>query len=109
MARAEMPVNDRQSGLTGLVRDGLIRACGSLKAAAITMGIDQGQLTRDLQSGAFKFERLDRLADSEKAIVIERLHDEFASLLNPKAQMLRALDEIEARARAVRQFLEHVA
>jgi len=42
-----------------VVKDVLIRQCGTLKAAAIELGMDLGQLSRDLDSGDFKFKRLD--------------------------------------------------
>lgn len=81
MARADL------SPLGLSVRDGLIRACGSLKAAAITMQMDQGQLTRDLQTGAFKIERLTRLSPTERAIVIDTLHQDTTPLSTPKARL----------------------
>jgi hypothetical protein len=90
MARAILPVNDGQSDgcpLTQLVREGLLRACGSLKAAAITMRIDQGQLSRELVSGAFKFERLMSLSLSEQAVVFDYLQREIAPLSTPKARL----------------------
>ena len=108
MAKVEPSVNASQLAMSDVVRDGLIRACGSLKAAALTMGIDQGQLTRDLQSGKFNFDRLDRLSADEKAVVISCLADEYRPLTSPVIraralvrQAVRVLAEIE-------QFIDYI-
>ncbi len=93
---------------TAIVRDGLLAACGSLKAAAITMGMDQGQLTRELQSGAFKFERLDRLSGAEIAVVVEYLHDAYAPMTDPRSFVLQALEAIEAEVATIRKFIEQL-
>lgn len=107
MAKAALPVNGSQFGLTAIVRDGLVRACGSLKAAAITMGIDQGQLTRDLQSGAFKLDRLERLSATEKAVIVGGLHEAFGPLASsPKARAHQTLDQIQASVNELRQAVE---
>src|SRR5215216_4816083 len=66
-------VHDGPSLWTEAIRDGLIEACGSLKAAAITMEMDASQLSRDLPSGAFQLKRLEKLSAQEKAIVVKRL------------------------------------
>lgn len=108
-AKVTLPVHDSPTGLSKVVRAGLLKACGSMKAAAITMGIDQSQLNRELDEGTFKLKWLEKLSDSERAVIVEELHAEFASLLNPKGQILRALDDIEMRARLVRQYVEAFA
>lgn len=82
MAKAEIA-----SSLGAVVREGLIRACGSLKAAAVTMEIDQSQLTRDLYTGKFNLERLGKLSVTERAVVIETMHAEVAPLSTPKARL----------------------
>lgn len=108
-AKASLKVNDSQSAMTVIVKAGLIKACGSLKAAAIQMHIDGGQLTRELESGAFKFERLDHLTPEEKAVVIEGLHQEFGTVTSPQQYAARLFREIEQRLDALKQVLEHVA
>lgn len=112
-AKAGLAVNGSQSdglGLTNTVRDGLIRAFGSLKSAAITMDIDQGQLTRELQNGAFKFERLERLSASEKAIVIGLLHEVYGPLASsPLAQARRLIRDGRALLDQLDQAVEAMA
>lgn len=75
--------------MTAVVKDALIRHYGSLKAAAITMRIDQGQLTRDLQNGDFKLKKLDG-DDEAKAFVATALHEAFGSA-DPKARVMRLI------------------
>lgn len=78
--------------LTAVVKDALQRHYGSLKAAAISLGIDPGQLTRELTSGAFKFERLERADAEAQAFVVRCLHEAFADA-DPKAQARRLIRE----------------
>lgn len=108
MAKASTAVNASQSAMTDVVRHGLIRACGSLKAAAIEMDIDQGQLTRDLQSGKFNFERLERLGVEQKAIVIACLHEEYRPLQSPESHARRVLRQAMALLGEIEQFIDHV-
>lgn len=87
--------------MTMIVKDALLRHYGSFKAAAIAMGdYDQSQLTRDLDSGKFKFERLELCDLLAKAAVAKALHDHFGNT-DPKARRDRlirnvrhALDEL---------------
>jgi hypothetical protein len=84
-----------------IVKDALLRHYGSFKAAAISMGnMDQGQLTRDLDSGKFKFERLELCDLDAKASVCRALAEAFGNH-DPKARRdrlirnaRRALDEL---------------
>lgn len=76
--------------LTAVVKDALIRHYGSLKAAAISLGYDQGQLTRDLQSGDFKLRRLE-VDESAKAFVACALAESYT--VDPKAVQRRLLRE----------------
>lgn len=98
-------VNGDQSALTAIVREGLMQACGSLKAAAIEMGMDAGQLTRDLASGAFKFERLERLELPKQAIVITCLHEARAPMSSPEAFAQQQLDRMQDALNQVRQYV----
>lgn len=92
-----------------VIKDGLIEACGSLKAAAITMDMDPSQLSRDLPSGAFQLKRLEKLNPTERAIVVRRLTAAFLELMDPKAYALQMLTEIESKVREVRQYVSEVA
>lgn len=82
-------------------KDALIRHFGSLKAAAIAMGnYDASQLTRDLDSGKFKSERLDLCDDTAKAFISSAVAETLAGR-DPKArvqqlirQVRRDLDEL---------------
>ncbi len=92
--------------VSAVVKDALLRHYGSFKAAAITMGdMDQGQLARDLDSGKFKFERLELCDDAAKAFIATALYEAFADA-NPKARMLRL---IRNARRAIDELAEAVA
>lgn len=95
MAKADV---DRQSlsiATGAVVKDALTRHYGSLKAAAISLRMDQGQLTRELQSGDFKVKRLDEDGEA-KAFVSEALHEAFGQT-DPKAKALRLIREARQR------------
>ena len=108
MAKADL---DRQSAsmpLSGVVKDALIRHYGSLEAAAITFGMDQGQLTRELQTGDFK---LKRLADDPVALaaVANAMQDAYGTLVTPKVRAQQGLREIRQRVDELSQYLELIA
>jgi len=92
---SSIDANAQSIGMTAVVKDALIRHYGSLKAAAITFGMDQGQLTRELQSGDFKFRRLDQ-DEAAKACVARALYEAFGHM-DPKAQARRLIREARAR------------
>lgn len=50
--------------LIAVVKDVLIRHFGNLKVAAHELGIDHGQLSRDLGTGDFKFKKIEGHADA---------------------------------------------
>ena len=83
-----------------VVKEALIRHYGSLKAAAITMSYDPSQLTRDLERGDFKLQRLDRDEDARADVAIA-LHDAFGNP-DPKAKVQRLI-------RAAHRSLEELA
>ena len=92
--------------MTMIVKDALLRHYGSFKAAAYYMGeMDQGQLTRDLDSGKFKFERLELCDLAAKASVCRALAEHFGNT-DPKARVQRLLRELR---RAVEDLAEAVA
>jgi len=92
--------------MTMIVKDALLRHYGSFKAAAISMGdMDQAQLTRDLDSGKFKFERLELCDLAAKAAVCRALAEHFGNT-DPKARIQRLLRELR---RAVEEVAEAVA
>jgi len=77
-----------------IVKDALLRHYGSFKAAAFYMGeMDQGQLTRDLDSGKFKFERLELCDLAAKASVCRALAEAFGNS-DPKARVHRLIRQI---------------
>jgi hypothetical protein len=84
-----------------IVKDALLRHYGSFKAAAFAMGqMDQAQLTRDLDTGKFKFERLELCDLDAKASVCRALAAAFGNT-DPRARRdrlirnaRRALDEL---------------
>jgi len=86
--------------LTAVVRDVLIRHYGSLKAAALTFEMDLGQLSRELQTGDFKFRRLDDHADVKVAIA-RAMYQTFGDD-DPQARKRRVI-------RRLREGLEELA
>jgi hypothetical protein len=96
----------RSIAMTMIVKDALLRHYGSFKAAAYEMGeMDQGQLCRDLDSGKFKFERLELCDLAAKASVCRALAEAFGNT-DPKARVQRLLRELR---RAVEDVAEAVA
>ena len=91
-ASSAAPCQPSSIALTAVVKDALIRHYGSLKAAAITLGYDQGQLTRDLQSGDFKLRRLE--VDQEAKAVVARAMA-AAYTVDPQAEKRRLLREAQ--------------
>jgi hypothetical protein len=87
--------------MTAVVKDALLRHYGSFKCAAISMGnMDEGQLSRELDSGKFKFERLELCDDDAKAFICRALAEAFGHS-DPKARVRlliresrRLLDEL---------------
>jgi hypothetical protein len=108
MAKASL---DRQSlsiDLMAVVKEALMRRYGSLKAAAITFGMDQGQLTRELQSGDFKLKRLEH--DEELKTALARgMQDAYANPISPQARVRDAIRDIRRRCDEVEQYLEFIA
>lgn len=89
-------VNRHSIQMRAIVKDVLIRHFGSLKAAAITFGMDQGQLSRELDTGDFKLlKRLDGHDDLKLAIaraMVEAFDDH-----DPKARTRRLLRDVRQR------------
>jgi hypothetical protein len=74
-------------------KDALIRHFGSLKAAAISMGnYDASQLSRDLDGGKFRAERLDLLTAEDHASISTAVADALANR-DPKARVRRLIRE----------------
>lgn len=82
--------------LTGVVKDAMQRHYGSLKAAAISLRMDEGQLSRELKSGDFKLEKLERADDDAKAYIAKALHDACGEC-DPKARARRLIRDVRAR------------
>jgi len=77
-----------------IVKDALLRHFGSFKAAAFAMGeMDQAQLTRDLDSGKFKLERLELCDLEAKGAICRALADAFGNT-DPKKHVQRLLREL---------------
>jgi hypothetical protein len=78
---------------SAVVKDALLRHYGSLKCAAITMGdYDPSQLTRDLDTGKFKFERLELCDDEAKAFIAAAIYEAFGDA-DPKSRIQRLIRE----------------
>lgn len=97
-AKASLAVNDDQRQMTAVVRDALQVHYGKLDVAAREMGgMDPGQLTRELQTGKFKFERLQLLDDAGKAAVANALQAAFGRPADPRTIVRHELREIRQR------------
>ena len=97
-AKATLGSQSKSIRLTAIVKDALQLHYGSLKAAALSMTphMDQGQLTRELQTGDFKLEKLDRLDETGKAFISKALHEAYGNP-DPKAIARRLIREARAR------------
>lgn len=109
-AKAGLTGQARSIALTTVVKDALQRHYGSLKAAAISMGqMDQGQLTRELETGKFRFERLELCDDEAKAFIAGALYEAFGQLTDPRARGRHLVREMRQRLEEFEQLLEHVS
>jgi hypothetical protein len=81
--------------MCAVVKDVLIRHFGSLKAAAISMEMDQGQLSRDLQTGDFKFKKLEGF-DAVKMLIARAMYQAFGED-DPKARRRRVIRDLRDR------------
>lgn len=99
-AKADLAVNDSQSGLKPLIAEA-IRRVTSQKAAAADMGIDPAQLTRQLQSGHLTVERLEALGPEYAAELGRLLVETFGPLSSPYAR-------VKQDVREIRQLLDRI-
>lgn len=74
-----------------VVKAALDRHYGSLKSAAITLGYDPSQLSRDLDRGDFKLKQLDK-DDEAKAFVVAALYEAFGTV-DQRARVQRLIRE----------------
>lgn len=86
----------RSIALTAVVKDALIRHYGSLKAAAISLEMDQGQLTRELQTGDFKLLRRLEGNDDVKMLIARAMYEAFGDD-DPKARRRQLIREVRQR------------
>lgn len=95
--------------MTMIVKDALLRHYGSFKAAAYYMGeMDQAQLTRDLDSGKFKFERLELCDLPAKAAVCRALDEHFGNT-GPKARVKQLIRKIRRDLEELDELSDRVA
>ena len=104
-AKAALKVNADQSGLTAVVSD-TIRSVTTQKAAAIDMEIDEGQLSRELQTGRLTLARLEKLGPQYAAELGRRLVDAYGSLVSPQAFIREQIREIRRRLDQIEQGVE---
>lgn len=111
-AKAQLPVNDGQSSLRGIVSR-VIRHNSSQKAAAIDMAIDPGQLTRQLQNGHLTIERLEALGPEFCAELGRQLVEVFGPLADSPSMRVRnlaqVLRQVEDELTQLADFMEGVA
>lgn len=106
-AKAALKVNDSQFALTAVVSDS-IRSVTTQKAAAIDMEIDEGQLSRELQSGRLTLARLERLGPDVAAEIGRRLLEQYGPLATPHARARQTVRAIRKALDDLDQYLEHV-
>lgn len=94
------------AALCGVVRDALVRHFGSLKAAAIEMEMDQGQLTRELETGKLNVARLAKCGAIFMLKFGELMVEHAQPLASPKVRGFQMLSEIEKKCAEIRQLLE---
>lgn len=109
MAKAALHDQALSIEMSAIVRDALVRHFGSLKAAAIEMDIDQGQLTRELDAGKLNLTRLQRCGAAFLVKFGALMVEHMQPLSSPKVRGFQLLREIEQRVNEVRQLLEHCA
>jgi hypothetical protein len=106
MAKAVLPSPSAGRAWSTATKDALIRRFGTLKAAAISMGnIDASQLSRDLDTGKFKSERLDLLQPDDNAFISTAVADTLADR-DPKARVRRLIRQVR---RDIDELAEAVA
>ena len=109
MAKADLDGQSLSREMTSIVRDALVRHFGSLKAAAIDMQIDPGQLTRELDGGKLNLARLAKCGAAFLLKFGELMVEHAQPLSTPKARGMQMVREIETKCQELRQLLEHVA
>lgn len=107
-AKAVLAVNDGQSEFRPLITEA-IRRVSSQKAAAIDMGIDPAQLTRQLQNGHLTVERLEKLGPEYAAEFGRLLLEQYGPLSTPQARAKAAIREVRRLIDELDQVLEHIA
>jgi len=100
----------RQStAMTAVIKDALIRHYGKLEVAARLMGnMDKSQLSRDLSTGHFRFERLELLDDAGKAFISKALFETFTAT-DPKTRAAQLVREAHRILDELAEVLEGVA
>jgi hypothetical protein len=91
---------------TALVRLALVAACGTMKAAAIDMQIDQSQLNRDIEAGKFQFARIDALTEAQRAKFYEAMYREHEPLTSPLGRLRELRRQQESIINEVMQIAE---
>lgn len=94
-AKAELRSPSSSIPVADVVKEALQRHYGTLKAAAISLRMDEGQLSRELKTGDFKLAKLDR-DDEAKAAIGEALREAYGTT-DPKTQARRLIREARAR------------
>lgn len=96
--------------MTAVVKEALLDHYGKLEVAARAMrNMDPSQLSRELKTGDFKFDRLDALDADGKSAVTGALHGAFTQPDDPKAQLRREIRELRAKADSVAALAERLA
>lgn len=93
--------------LTSVVKDVLIRHFGSLKAAAIDLQIDHGQLSRDLATGDFKFKRLEGFDDVKRKLA--KAMDDTYGDDDPRARKRRVIRSLRDSLDELAELEERIA
>src|SRR4051812_43206942 len=95
--------------MTALVRDALVRTFGSLKAAAIEMRMDQGQLTRELDAGKLNLARLQRCGAAFLLKFGALMVEHAQPLSTPRARYQDLLNRRRSLDAEFEQFAAYIA
>lgn len=89
-------------------REAVIGYFGSVKAAAIALGVDASQMQREFKAG--NFERVERLEDKgPMAAIAAAMQAEYGDTTSPEARARRILRAVTVGLQELENYLESVA
>jgi len=105
MAKMTTTDSTPASRLSEVVKEAAKVAHGKQGAAAAHLGKDEGNFARDLQARRMTIGQLEDLGVAFLAAFGKKLHDEYGPLASPDDQAERLLDQVQAIANELRQYV----